>query len=84
MVDVKRPAKVLSRIFVHTLEQFGPHFGHPAGCVLQTLTIGVLADGDEELTYGGLGSRQINTQTCCGSISHKRGRYGLFAPFPLL
>ena len=71
MVDVKGTAKVFSRIFVHTFEKLGPHFGHAARRVLQTFTIGVLADRDEELAYGGLGPRQINTQTCCGSISHK-------------
>ena len=63
---------MFSRIFVHTFEKLGPHFGHAARCVLQTFTIGVLADGDEELTYGGLGTGQINTQTCRGGISHKR------------
>jgi hypothetical protein len=47
-------------IFAETRENLGVHAGDSLRRIQQTIAVGILADGDEDLADGGRDSRQIN------------------------
>ena len=71
VVNIKGAAEVLGRVFLHALEQFGPHLGDTTGRILQAFPIRVFADRNEEFSHSSLSAGQINSRTCRGYVGHE-------------
>ena len=56
VVDRERGPQHVVRRLVQSRERLRVGPGHPVGGVAQTLPLGVLADGDEQLSYRGSGT----------------------------
>jgi hypothetical protein len=51
----------LGGILPQAAEKFGVHLGDAGGGACEAFTVGVFADGDEDLANGGFDARQIDT-----------------------
>ncbi len=65
VLDRERLLEQFAGVLVQAGEDLGVHASHPCGRLLQALPVGVLADGDQDLTNGSFDARMIHGAGPC-------------------